>query len=72
MVHGPANVAAGIVQLQPVVGDSIADNAVDMGQIQDTAGSTADIVAAVDTIVQQSIQHLELQIALESLSWFSH
>jgi hypothetical protein len=51
--HACSPVVAGIVKLLAVDMDSTADNAVDMGHIQDTAGSTADIAVAVDTTVLQ-------------------
>lgn len=51
--HACSPAVAGIVKLLAVDMDSIADNAVDMGHIQDTAGSTADIAVAVDTTVLQ-------------------
>lgn len=51
--HACSPAVAGIVKLLAVDMDSIADNAVDMGHIQDTAGSIVDIAAAVDTTVLQ-------------------
>ncbi|KAM1276837.1 hypothetical protein ACFX13_030007 [Malus domestica] len=50
-----------VVELLAVDRDSSSDIAVDMGHIQDTAGSTVDIVAAAGTIDQQSAQPLELE-----------
>jgi len=47
--------------------EGIADNAVDRGHIQDTAGSIADTVVVADTTVLESAQQTELQLGLENL-----
>lgn len=52
------------MELLPVGMD---DSAVDMDHTQDIAGNIVDIAAAVDTIVQQWAQQLELQLGVENL-----
>lgn len=62
-----ASSAEGIAELQAVDRGSTADNAVDRGHNQDTAGSIADTVVVADTTVLESALQTELQLVLENL-----